>query len=286
MKCLPHDAPVLQQLRLDLQLRNLSPATIYNYLRIVLSLAKFLKRPLQSCQVADLRNYAAYLKLERKVSTSYYNLAIAALRFWFSQSMNRPLPWGQLPSGRREKTLPEVLSPEETLLMLNYPEQSLKSKTLLHAAYAGGLRVSELVRLRIADIDSQRMLIRIQRGKGGKDRYVMLSPALLDLLREYWKAYRPIDWLFFPRNDRSRPLNKRAVQLKFKAIREAVGITKKASPHTLRHSFATHLLEHGSDLVVIQALLGHQSISTTTRYLHVSRNRIASTPSPLDLLTQ
>ena len=102
----------------------------------------------------------------------------------------------------------------------------------------------------------------------------------------HWKAYRPIDWLFFPRNDRSRPLNKRAVQLKFKAIREAVGITKKASPHTLRHSFATHLLEHGSDLVVIQALLGHQSISTTTRYLHVSRNRIASTPSPLDLLTQ
>jgi len=286
MKCRPHDANVLQQLRLDLQLRNLSPATIDNYLWIVLNLAKFLKRPLESCNVADLRNYAAHLKVERKVSTSYYNVAIAALRFWFTRSLKRPLPWGQLPSGKRETTLPEVLSPEETSLMLNYPEQSLKSKTLLHAAYAGGLRVSELVRLRIADIDSQRMLIRIQKGKGGKDRYVMLSPALLELLRGYWKAYRPTDWLFFPRNDRSRPLNKRSVQLKFMAIRKAVGITKKASPHTLRHSFATHLLEHGTDLVVIQSLLGHRSISTTTRYLHVSRNRIASTPSPLDLLTK
>lgn len=286
MKCRPHDASLLQQLRLDLQLRNLCPGTIENYLRIILKLAQFLNRPLESCTVEDLRGYAVHLRLKRKVSTSYYNLAVAAMRFWFSQSMRRPLVWGQLPSGKRETTLPEVLSVEETILMLNYPEQSLKSRTLLHTAYAGGLRVSELCRLRIADIDSKRMLIRIQNGKGRKERFVMLSPALLELLREYWKAYRPTDWLFFPRSDRTRPLNKRAVQLKFAAIRKAVGIQKKASPHTLRHSFATHLLEHGTDLVVIQSLLGHRNISTTTRYLHVSRNRIASTPSPLDLLTR
>lgn len=284
MKCRPCDVEVLKQFRLDLQLRNFSPGTVSNYLRVLLQFARFSQRPLAECRPETLRKFGAHLKVERQLSTSSYNVAAAALRFFCQSTLQRPLAPGLLPSGKLEIGLPVVLSPKETLEVLDAPSQSLKARAILHAIYAGGLRVSEVVHLRPADIDSERMLVRVHRGKGGKDRYVMLSPTLLELLREYWKAYRPQEWLFFPRSDRSRPLSRRAVQLMCTRACQAAKIKKSASPHTLRHSFATHLLEHGTDLRVIQALLGHRNIATTTRYLHVSSDRIGATASPLDLL--
>ena len=168
----------MRKYREDLQLRNLSPDSIRNYLLIILKLAKWFKRPLIGIRTEDLRQFAVHLKLERKLSTSYYNIACSSIRLWYEGSLQRSLPKGTLPHARAENSLPEVFSQEEVALLLDCPGQSLKTRVLLHLAYAGGLRVSEVVHLRVTDIDSRRMLLRVQRGKGAKDRYVMLSPTL------------------------------------------------------------------------------------------------------------
>lgn len=283
MKCRPYDANLLKNYRLDLELRNLAPGTRDNYLRIALHFSAFLNRPLTDATPDDIRNFVVHLKCEKGVSSSYYNIAVAALRYLYGETLGRTLPSRTLLRAKSETSLPVVLSLDETRDLLQACT-SLKVRAILHTVYAAGMRVSEVVGLRVRDIDSQRMVIHVQKGKGAKDRYVMLSPTLLELLRVYWKAYRPTDWLFFPRTDRSRALSVRAVQIMCGRAREKAGIAKELSVHTLRHSFATHLLEAGSDLRIIQTLLGHRNIQTTTRYLHVSTERLSATVSPLDLL--
>lgn len=283
MKCRPYDAELLKQYRLQLELRNLSRGTRDNYLHMILHFARFLRRPLTQAQPDDLHRFAVYLKTEKMVSSNYYNMVATALRSLYKTTLGRPFPERAFPRAKREKSLPVVLSPEETLSFLD-TFVSLKARAIFHTIYATGLRVSECTHLRVRDVDSKRMLIRVEQGKGAKDRYVMLSPTLLELLREYWKVYRPTDWLFFPRSDRGRSLSVRAVQIMCSQGRLVAGLSKKMSVHTLRHSFATHLLEDGADIRLLQTLLGHQDIKTTARYLHVSTERIAAVKSPLDLL--
>ncbi|HUB44154.1 MAG TPA: tyrosine-type recombinase/integrase, partial [Acetobacteraceae bacterium] len=180
--------------------------------------------------------------------------------------------------------LPEVLSPEEVLHLLDHV-RTLKQRTILTTCYAAGLRVSEVTRLKAAAIDSQRMVIRVEQGKGQKDRYVMLSPKLLDTLRVYWRAARPKEWLF-PGDRPGCPMTSSSVELACKLARRSAGITKLVTPHSLRHAFAVHLLESGTDVRTIQLLLGHRGLATTARYLRIATSKVCSTTSPLDLLPQ
>jgi len=187
-----------------------------------------------------------------------------------------------IPTGRRSTKLPVVLSPEEVSQFLNAVRLP-KHRVILTVCYAAGLRISEAVRLKPSAIDSRRMVIRVDAGKGGKDRYVMLSPRLLDLLREYWKTARPKEWLFPGRDDR-QPINTATVELACRDARERSGIDKPVTPHSLRHAFAVHLLESGTDLRTIQLLMGHRGLSTTSRYLRIATSKVCATASPLDAL--
>jgi integrase/recombinase XerD len=196
--------------------------------------------------------------------------------------LKRPLLLSDIPFPRKVQQLPLILSPEEVARILTAPEH-LKSRALLMTIYAAGLRRSEVARLRVCDIDSARMTITVHQGKGNRDRVVMLSPVLLDTLRQYWRHQKPKEWLFPGRNP-DQPISGNDIFMVFhNAVRRA-GISKKVCPHSLRHSFATHLLESGTDLRTIQILLGHRSLKTTSRYLHVSQQHVRATASPLDRL--
>jgi integrase/recombinase XerD len=209
---------------------------------------------------------------------------LAALRFVYTVTLGRPWALERVPYPRTQCTLPVVLSQAEVVRFLR-ASPGLKSRALLTTLYATGLRVSEVVALKVSDIDSQRMVIRVRQGKGRTDRYVILSPRLLTVLRTYWKALRPTDWLF-PGRAPGTPLSTRQVDRICQEMRQHAGLTKVVSAHTLRHSFATHLLEAGTDLRSIQLLLGHRSLSTTARYLPVSPQIGATVQSPLDLLDE
>ena len=189
-----------------------------------------------------------------------------------------------IPTCKKPQKLPEVLSPEEVLRLLDHA-RTLKQRTILTTCYAAGLRVSEATRLKAAAIDSQRMVIRVEQGKGQKDRYVMLSPKLLDTLRGYWRTVRPKEWLF-PGDRPGCPITSSSVELACKLARRSAGITKPVTPHSLRHAFAVHLLESGTDVRTIQLLLGHRSLATTARYLRIATSKVCATSSPLDLLPQ
>ena len=222
------------------------------------------------------------------VSWSYYNQALCALRFVYNITLGKDWILKSIVCPKQEKKLPVVLSPAEVGQFFQ-AITNLKHRAILMTAYAAGLRVSEVVALRVEDIDSQRMVIRVRQAKGRKDRYVMLSPRLLDLLREYWKArrrrpdLRSNPWLF-PGQNPDRPMTSKPVHMACKAVREASGLSKHVTVHTLRHSFATHLLEAGTDIRTIQVLLGHRSIKTTALYTHVSTATLEATHSPLDRL--
>ena len=208
---------------------------------------------------------------------------MAALRFFYTVTLKRPwIVEDDIPTGRQPKKLPVVLSPEEVARFLD-AVRSLKHRMILTVCYATGLRISEAVRLKPAAIDSQRMVIRVEEGKGRKDRYVMLSPKLLDLLRDYWKAAHPREWLF-PGDRPGQPITPFAVEIACRETRERSGIGKPVTPHSLRHAFAVHLLEAGTDLRTIQLLLGHRNLSTTSRYLHIATSKVCATASPLDAL--
>jgi integrase len=189
-----------------------------------------------------------------------------------------------IPAPKRPQKLPIVLSPEEVLQFLSCV-QSIKHRTILTICYAAGLRISEAISLKVADIDSKRMVIRIERGKGQKDRYVMLSPKLLEVLRAWWPVDKPKQWLF-PGDRVGRHVTKDSVELACQKARQRCGISKPITPHSLRHSFATHLVESGTDVRTIQLLLGHRSLATTARYLRIATSKVCSTKSPLDLLPQ
>jgi len=266
----------------DMQLRNFSPHTQRAYVRAVAKFAEYFATRPEQLGPEEVRTYLVYLVQEGGVSWGTYNITLCALRFFYQATLgcDRMLEGIKCPKG--EKRLPVVLSQSETTQFFN-AIKNIKHLALLMTAYAAGLRVSELVDLRVDDIDSRRMMIRVIQGKGRKDRYVKLSVRLLEVLREYWKSRCPSVWLF-PGRHPDRPITAGTVGRLCKQIGERAGLRKEVTPHTLRHSYGTHLLDAGTDLRTIQILLGHRNIKTTALYTHVSQAKLESTPSPLDLL--
>jgi integrase/recombinase XerD len=271
-----------QRMLQELQRRNYSAGTIRLYLLHVAAFAQHFHRSPDQLGPEEIRQYQLFLIQEKKLAWSSYNQIVCALRFFYAKTLKRPLLLSDIPFPRKVQQLPLILSPEEVARILTAPEH-LKSRALLMTIYAAGLRRSEVARLRVRDIDSARMTITVHQGKGNRDRVVMLSPLLLDTLRQYWRHQKPKEWLFPGRNP-DQPISGNDIFMVFhNAVRRA-GISKKVCPHSLRHSFATHLLESGTDLRTIQILLGHRSLKTTSRYLHVSQQHVRATASPLDRL--
>jgi integrase/recombinase XerD len=266
----------------ELQLRRFAPATQKAYLEAVVGLTKHFGIAPDQLTAHQVQDYLLYLMTERCLQWNTVNTIASGLTFFYSQTLHRPDVALALPSRRTPRRLPEILSAAE-LEALFAAAVNQQHRALLMTTYAGGFRVSEVVRLRPADIDSQRMMIRIVCGKRAKDRYTLLSPRLLDELRAYWKAYRPRTWLFPSRNP-DRPFNDDKARAVFNQAKAQAGIRKGGSIHVLRHCFATHLLEAGVDLRTIQILMGHSSISATVWYLHLTRKTLQGTRSPLDLL--
>jgi integrase/recombinase XerD len=274
----------------DMQLRNFAPETQRNYVHHIRNLARFYLTSPDQLDLEEIREFQLYLTNVRCYSPEAVNQFVSAAKFFYNVTLETPWPDGALPRARVPHKLPVVLSPEEVELFFeNVP--TLRYRMALMTAYGAGLRVSEVVALKVSDIDSKRMLIRIELGKGMKDRYAMLSPRLLEGLRLWWRVegYKdrrnpsPADWLF-PGWRTGRHMNEATLQLTCKEAARRAGIAKRVTVHTLRHSFATHMLENGTDVRIIQSLLGHSRITTTARYTHVSPQLIGQTPSPLDQL--
>lgn len=272
-----------QRMLEELQLRNYCAGTIRLYLHHVAAFAEHFHRSPDQLGAEEIRRYQLFLIHEKKLAWSSYNQIVCALRFFYAKTLKRTFLLQDIPFPRSEQRLPLILSPEEVAQILSAPPR-LKSRALLMTIYAAGLRRSEVAGLRVRDIDSARMTITVHQGKGRKDRVVMLSPVLLETLRQYWRQHKPKEWLF-PGNNPGQPISGNDIFMVFhNAVRRA-GITKKVSPHSLRHCFATHLLESGTDLRTIQILLGHRSLKTTARYLHISQHQMRATASPLDSLS-
>ena len=276
--------PLRQRMLQEMQIRNLSPNTQKRYIDRVADFAKHFGKSPEHLGPEDIRSYQLYLIREKRLSSSSLNVTVCALRFLYRFCLNRNWAIERIVFAKREKKLPVVLSPGEVALFFD-SIRSIKYKAILTTIYAAGLRVSEAAHLKIADIDSRRMTIRVEQGKGRKDRYVMLSPRLLNILRQYWKSCRPDKWLF-PGKSQDEPVSTASIRQVCREARLASGLTKEITPHTLRHSFATHLLEAGTDLRKIQILLGHKSPASTARYTHVAVQDIQQTLSPFDALPQ
>lgn len=274
--------PLRQRMIEDMRMRNFSKHTIAAYVSAVYRLANHYHRSPDKLNREEIRAFLVDLVEQKQVSWPYYTQILAALRFFFRHVLRRGEVVEDVRGPRPEKRLPVVLSAEEVARFFK-AIPSLKHRTILMLAYGAGLRIGEAVCVRISDIDRQRKVIRVQQGKGKKDRYTMLSPALLEMLDRYCWAARPEDLLFTTRF-KDRPITDSTVQRVCIQARQDAGIDKRISPHTLRHSFATHLLEAGTDLRVIQVLLGHASPKTTAIYTHVSTALIGKTVSPLDTL--
>ena len=266
----------------DMQIRHLSERTIRTYVDQIAKFARYFAKSPELLGPDEIRQYQLYLIHDQHVSWSTFNQAVCALRFLYSVTLQKDWAFTHIPFPRVERKLPVVLSLAEVVEFFQ-AITSLKYRAILMTTYAAGLRLSEVVHLRVSDIDSQRMVIRIQQGKGGKDRYVMLSPTLLSVLRLYWQAARPTTWLF-PSRTPDQPISFTAVQKACRRAARDAGLTKHVTVRTLRHCFATHLLESGTNIRVIQMLLGHQSVHTTETYTHVSAQAVGATTSPLDLL--
>jgi integrase/recombinase XerD len=265
----------------DMKIRNLSPVTQRCYVQAVAKFAQHFNRSPDLLGLAEVRAYQIHLT-STGTSWAAFNVAVSALRFFYGVTLGRSAIVERVPYARKQQQLPVILSADEVVRFF-VAVPSLKHRTALMAAYAAGLRVSEVVRLRVADIDRDRMLIRVEQGKGHRDRYVMLSAQLLIMLRTYWQEIRPKHWLF-PGRDESRPLDASTLHWACRNARKAAKLRKPVSVHTLRHSFATHLLETGTDIRTIQVLLGHQHLSTTARYTQVATTTISNTTSPFDRL--
>ena len=270
--------PLRQRMIEDMTIRQFGPKTQHDYVRVVADFARFLGRSPDQAEPEDLRRYQLRLAADG-ASPAKMNAAVSALRFFFKVTLGRQGYGERLATVRKEDRLPEVLSPEEVALLLHCAP-SLKHKAALSIAYGCGLRVSEIVHLKVADIDSARMLVRVEQGKGRKDRYVMLSPELLELLRAWWRMARPKGWLF-PGRDPGQPITPRQLNRALKVAVASAGLDKPVSMHTLRHCFATHLLERKTDVRVIQALLGHKKLDTTARYTRVAIKTLGAVQSPL-----
>jgi len=275
--------PLRQRMREDMQVRNLAPNTQLSYLQQVSLFARYFGRSPDLLGREDIRTYQVYLTNEKQLAPSSIHAAMGALRFLYRVTLARHWdPKEVLPLPKKPQKLPIILSLEEVHRFLGCV-RNVKHHAILTACYAAGLRISEAVHLKPADIDSQRMVIRVEQGKGRKDRYVMLSPKLLEILRAYWKLRRPRVWLF-PGDRSGRPITKDAVEQACAKAHGLSGLTKPVTPHSLRHAFAVHLLESGTDVRTIQLLLGHRSLATTAHYLRIATNKVCATPSPLELL--
>jgi site-specific recombinase XerD len=274
-------SPLRQRLIDDMTIRNMSPSTQYIYISAVARFSAFHRRSPDKLGLEDIREYHLHL-VSRNLKPSTINPIMGALRFFYRTTLGQNHVADQIPYARLTDSLPAVLSREEVERLLK-SVRNLKMRTAFITIYAAGLRVSELVTLRSHDIDSARMVIAIRHGKGGKDRYVMLSEQLLAILRDYWKRTKPPHWLF-PGPDPSQPITTRSLQRACRAAAEAAGLDKNVTVHTLRHSFATHLLEQRVDIRVIQGLLGHRNINSTTRYTRVAVDTIRQIQSPLEQL--
>jgi site-specific recombinase XerD len=266
----------------DLQIRNYAPTTVAAYIRGVAEFAKHFGKSPELLGSEQIREYQLYMVKEKGVSLSSYIQAVCALRFLYSNTLHLAVSVDRIPLPRYEKKLPVILSPAEVKLLLEAPK-NLAYRAMLTTMYAAGPRVSEVARLKVADIDSSRNVIWIRGGKGRKDRQTLLPPRLLELLRVYYRWKRPKEWLF-PGEKPGQPITSKSIFLACKKAAEDAGISKSIHPHSLRHAFATHLLDAGVNLRCIQILLGHAKLETTARYLHVSDTAVRSTTSPLELL--
>ena len=265
-------------------LRGLAPKTCSTYLSWVRRLVQFCRVAADQITMEQVRAYLLHLTQDLKLSFSTFNQALNAIRFFFIEVLKRPFVLEGLRYQKPPRRLPVVMSGDEVKRLLE-GAQSLRDRAILETAYATGMRVSEVVRLRLEDIDSQRMTIRVEQGKGRKDRYLMLSPALLETLRGYYRVSKPKGFLF-PGKGGAKPLSVSAAQKAFGMAKQRARIEKRVSFHTLRHSFATHLLEDGANVRQIQALLGHRSLQTTERYTHLTENYLGQIRSPLDRLRE
>jgi len=272
--------PLRQRFLQDLQIRNYAPNTIQAYLAGVLRFVTHFHRSPDQLGAEHIRDFQLHL-LRQRVSWSLFNQTVCALRFFYSVTLQRPGLVAMIPYGKKPKTQPVVLSPDEVRrFFLAVPPG--RFRLLVRTVYACGLRVSEVVGLKVADIDSARMLLWVRAGKGRKDRCVPLSALLLKELREWWRQQRPTDWLF-PGQTQGH-VHVASLQHVCQQASLSADLGKRVTPHTLRHSYATHLFEAGTDLLTIQKLLGHSNLKTTAGYTHVSPEKIHSTPSPLDRL--
>ncbi|MBY3220910.1 tyrosine-type recombinase/integrase [Rhizobium laguerreae] len=275
-------SPLRRRMIDDMTIRNLSPATQRSYLHAVTKFSRHFGRSPDRLGLEDVRAFQVHL-VSSGLSWPALNQTVCALRFFFGVTLGHAAIPERIAYARTPAKLPTILNGDEIVRFLE-AVPSLRTRTALTTAYAAGLRASEAVHLKVRDVDGERGIIRVEHGKGGKDRNVMLSAQLLAILRVYWRLARPEVWLF-PGRDETKPID---VQVLYSACRSActaAGIDKRVTVHTLRHSFATHLLESGTDIRIIQVLLGHNNLSTTARYTKVSNTLIRSTTSPLDRLT-
>jgi integrase/recombinase XerD len=274
-------SPLRQRMIDDMTARRFKEKVQKDYVRHVRKFATFLGRSPDTATSEDLRRYQLHMA-QQQVSPWSINSAIAALRFFFIVTLERPDLVRPLRLVTEPRKTPIVLSQEEVARLIE-AAPGLKYKAALSVAYGAGLRVSEVANLKVSDIDSERMTLRVEQGKGQRDRYVMLSPQLLELLRDWWRASRPQVWLF-PGQNPINPMTPRQLNRAVDAAKDLAGISKRVSPHTLRHSFATHLLEPGVDIRVIQVLLGHAKLETTALYTRVAVNTVRDIESPLERL--
>jgi integrase/recombinase XerD len=275
--------PLRQRMLEDMQVRNLSPHTQASYVQQVSQFARHFEKSPEHLGPEEIRTYQVYLTNEKKLAPGSIVIAVSALRFPYTVTLKKDWPVEDvIPAPKVPQTLPVVLSPEEVIQFLDCVVSPMH-RTILTTCYAAGLRISETIQLTSPAIDSRRMVIRIEQGKGQKDRYVMLSPKLLEILRDWWRRERPTPWLF-PGDRPGQHITRSAVEQACEKARRRSRIPKPVTPHSMRHAFAVHLLEAGTDVRTIQLLLGHRSLATTARYLRIATSKVCSTTSPLDLL--
>lgn len=273
--------PLRQRFVEDLRVRNRSPRTIQTYASCVARFARYFGRSPEFLGSEEVRTFQLHL-IAQGASWSTFNQTVCALRFLYGTTLGRPEQVAMIPFGKRPKKLPCVLSPEEVARLLDATEPG-RERVMVQMTYACGLRLEELLHVQVQDIDSSRMVVQVRQGKGRKDRLVPLSPRLLEELRAYWRCHRPRAWMF-PNRTQDGPLHAGTIQRRFQRVVQRAGLTKPATMHTLRHSFATHLLEAGVDVLTLQMLLGHRDLSTTSLYLHLRSEHFHQLPSLLDLL--
>ncbi len=267
----------------DMQIRNLAVNTQESYIQQVSRFARHFQKSPELLGPEQIRAYQVHLTNEKKLATGSIAIAISALRFLYRVTLKKDWSFPDIiPTAKVPQKLPIILSPEEVVHFLDLV-RSRKHRAILTTCYAAGLRISEAVALTPAAIDSKRMVLRVEQGKGRKDRYVMLSPKLLEILRAWWRVEKPKDWLF-PGDFLGRHITRSAVEQECQKAHRICKIPKPITPHSLRHAFAVHLLEQGTDVRTIQLLLGHRSLATTAKYLRIATSKVCSTSSPLDLL--